>query len=168
MHAVMSPARKRTCALVALLMTILLDQWSKHALLSTASHRLLPIEITDFFNLVLVHNRGISFGVLSESWHAMPLVLTLFTSLVAVGLLIWMLKAHELKTSVPLGLIVGGAVGNIVDRLRFGSVTDFLDFHWHGHHWPAFNIADSAICIGVVILVVIGIVSPSSKPEKTT
>jgi len=93
------------------------------------------------------------------------MVLTGLTSLVALALFIWLLRVTDRFMAFALGFIIGGAIGNIIDRVRLGAVTDFLDFHWRAYHWPAFNLADSAIFIGVVILVLISIVRPSSKEK---
>lgn len=142
-----------------------LDQWSKAAVAALAGS--LPQDVTPFMSITLVHNHGISFGLLSGMPQLGSWLLTLFLSTIAVGLAVWLLRARFMSVAVLLGLIIGGAVGNIIDRLRLGSVTDFLDFHLFGHHWPAFNIADSAICIGVVILVLISIVSPATVEEET-
>lgn len=130
----------------------LLDQWSKAVVIGLAEQGRIPIEITSFFNIVLTANRGISFGMLRHSEEWMPLLLTLATSAVTIGLTVWMLRATERSVILGLGLIVGGAVGNIIDRAALGAVTDFLDFHVGGYHWPAFNLADSTIFVGVVLL----------------
>jgi signal peptidase II len=116
----------------------------------------------------MVRNHGISFGMFAESHAWMPLLLTVLTSLVAIGLAFWLARNDEPVVALALGAIIGGALGNIIDRARTGAVTDFLDFHIGMYHWPAFNVADSAIFIGVVILVLIGIVSPAKKKETDT
>ena len=135
--------------LVALLFifTLLSDQLSKLFVVKNLyvgeSMNILP-----FFNLVHVRNKGITFGLLSGSLQ--PIVFVIL-SLVVVGFLID--YARKNKNYRPfLSLIIGGAIGNIIDRIVYGSVVDFLDFHLGKHHWPAFNIADSAIVIGVFVL----------------
>jgi signal peptidase II len=150
------------CLLLAVLIA---DQWSKAAV-STAGFDRSPRDILPFFSLVLVHNRGISFGLFTQVQAAMPWALTATTSAVAAGLLIWLARANDWFITLALGFIIGGALGNIIDRLRLGAVTDFLDFHLGGYHWPAFNLADSAIFIGVVILLLISIVGPSAPKEE--
>lgn len=129
------------------LFTLLSDQFSKLFIVKNlyVGER---INILPFFNLVHVRNKGITFGLLSGSLQ--PIVLVIL-SLVIVAFLIN--YAHKNKNYRPfLSLIIGGAIGNIIDRIVYGSVVDFLDFHLGRHHWPAFNIADSAIVIGVFIL----------------
>lgn len=114
-----------------------------------------PIEMTSFFNIVMVWNPGVSFGMfnsLHDDYRVWVLAgLSLF---VAAILLFWMFRAKGFLQIVSLGLIIGGAVGNVIDRVRFGAVADFLDVHVAGYHWPAFNVADSAITIGAILLFV--------------
>ena len=110
--------------------------------------------ITQFFNIVRVHNTGAAFSFLADAsgWQRW-----FFTGIgvVAVGVILWMLKAHpgQKLFSFAMACILGGAVGNVIDRVRFGYVVDFLDFHWGTWHFPAFNIADSAISIGAACLI---------------
>jgi len=109
------------------------------------------IELTSFFNLTMVWNEGVSFG-LFQSGNPWPLIiLALVISAVFTG---WLLKTDTWREAIPLSMIVGGALGNVIDRFHFGAVADFLDFHLMGWHYPAFNIADSLISIGIVILIV--------------
>lgn len=143
----------------------LLDQWSKALVTNMAQVMPFPLEITSFFNIVLTGNRGISFGMLRQTHDWMPMALTCVTSAIALGLCVWMMRAKETPVILALGAIVGGAVGNIIDRARLGAVTDFLDFHVAGYHWPAFNLADSSIFVGVVILLFDSIVRRPSLPK---
>lgn len=131
-----------------------LDQISKYAILEYVMAPPRPIEVTPFFNIVLAWNRGVSFGMFGHESDLGPILLTLLAVAISIGLLIWMWRAEDKLTALALGLIVGGAVGNVIDRVRFQAVTDFLDFHAFGYHWPAFNVADSGICIGAGILIV--------------
>jgi signal peptidase II len=110
------------------------------------------IEVTSFFNLVAVWNSGISFGFLANHSEAMPYILTGFAIVVSLGLTIWLLRVHSRLLAAGLGLVIGGAVGNVIDRLRFQAVVDFIDLHAVGFHWPTFNVADAAITIGVGLL----------------
>ena len=110
--------------------------------------------VTAFFNIVRVHNTGAAFSFLADAsgWQRW-----FFTGIgvVAVGVIVWMLKAHpgQKLFSFALACILGGAVGNVIDRVRYGYVVDFLDFYWGTWHFPAFNIADSAISIGAACLI---------------
>ena len=110
------------------------------------------VELLPVFNLVAVWNYGVSFGLFnSGSGAASWLFVALALAIVAM-LLIWLHRTQRALPAAALGLVIGGAFGNIVDRVRFGAVFDFLDFHAAGWHWPAFNVADSAITIGVIAL----------------
>jgi signal peptidase II len=115
------------------------------------------VEVTGFFNLVLVYNRGAAFSVLADApgWQT-PFFVAV--ALVAAAVVSWMLWRHPGRTLLcsGLALILGGALGNLWDRLAWGAVADFLDFHAFGWHWPAFNVADSAITVGAAILIAEG------------
>jgi signal peptidase II len=110
--------------------------------------------VTSFFNIVRVHNTGAAFSFLADAsgWQRW-----FFTGIgvVAVGVILWMLKAHpgQKLFSFALACILGGAVGNVIDRVRYGYVVDFLDFYWGTWHFPAFNIAYSAISVGAACLI---------------
>src|SRR5438552_2157908 len=111
--------------------------------------------IPGMFRLVHVENRGIAFGLFSDSaspWAAMVLTLISMAAIALVGALLWQNQAAPKLTRTGLALILGGAAGNLLDRLLRGQVVDFLDFYFSSYHWPAFNIADSAICIGAALL----------------
>ena len=112
------------------------------------------VEVTPFFNLVLVYNPGAAFSFLAgaSGWQREFFV---GVALLASGWITWMLSRHcgRILFCVALTLVLGGAIGNLIDRLWLGAVIDFLDFHVLGYHWPAFNVADSAISIGAVLLV---------------
>lgn len=111
-------------------------------------------EILPFFNLVMVWNKGVSFGMFNGHAQVGAFVLALFALAIIIGFSIWMLRTPVRMMAVAMAMIVGGALGNVADRVRFGAVADFLDFHIGGWHWPAFNIGDSTICIGIAILLV--------------
>ena len=109
--------------------------------------------IENFFNLTYVRNKGAAFGMFADSAIRVPFFITV-SVLAAVGILWYFYRARHLQALAvfALSLIFSGAVGNLIDRIRFGEVVDFLDVHWYGHHWPAFNVADSAITVGVALL----------------
>ena len=110
------------------------------------------IEITSFFNLVPVWNTGVSFGLLSGYSDVMPWILAGLAALVSLALAGWLVMTDRRIVAIAVGLVIGGAVGNIIDRLQFRAVVDFIDLHVAGLHWPAFNIADAGITVGVVLL----------------
>jgi signal peptidase II len=111
------------------------------------------IEVTPFFNLVMTWNPGISFGLFDIGSPLNALVLSVLALLIVAILLVWLYRSDRLFIGTGIGLISGGAIGNVIDRIRFGAVADFLDFHVAGYHWPAFNVADSMITIGAVMIV---------------
>ena len=117
------------------------------------------IEITGFFNLVEVWNRGVSFGLFASSSPWTPVLLSALAIGISIVLLAWLRKAETLLLAIALGIVIGGAVGNVIDRILWGHVFDFLDFHIAGYHWPAFNIADSAITIGVALILIDGFIA---------
>jgi signal peptidase II len=143
---------KPLLGMIAFIMTFLLDQASKWAVLSALGHPPYKIELTSFFNIILVWNKGISFGLFPAGSPAGIWVLIAIAALLSLTLTIWMFQAESLLQSFCFGMILGGALGNILDRIRFGAVTDFLDFHVLGYHWYTFNIADSGIVVGVLLI----------------
>ncbi len=110
-----------------------------------------PIEISQFFSLVLGFNRGVSFGLFSSDSAWTPMVLSAVAVVIAAWLALRLIKTVRIAEATGLGLIIGGAIANSVDRIADGSVTDYLDFYIGDLHWPAFNLADAAIVCGVAI-----------------
>lgn len=133
-----------------------LDQATKWWVLAHLMDPPRVIPVTPFFNLVLAWNRGVSFGLLSADHPATPWLLSSLALAVVVGLVVWTTRDRRPGMAASVGFIAGGALGNVVDRLRHGAVTDFLDFHVAGYHWPAFNLADTAIFVGVALLLLVG------------
>lgn len=140
--------------LVAAVAVAVLDQLTKLAILAFLAGRALGgIEtITPFFNIALTYNRGISFGLFNGGAGVNAFIFSVAAAAIVAVLIYWLSRASSPLLAVAIGLIIGGAVGNVVDRLRLGAVVDFLDFHLGALHWPAFNLADSAICIGVAAM----------------
>ena len=138
--------------LVAALVTVL-DQLSKWVVLVMVMDPPRIIPVTPFFNLILVWNRGVSFGFLgqaSSDW--VPWLLTALALAIMAVLAWWLRQATNRLMMLALGLVIGGALGNVIDRLRFGEVVDFLDFYIARFHWPAFNVADAAITVGAALI----------------
>jgi signal peptidase II len=154
---------------------VLADQLSKQRI----EHALVPggsITVTGYFNLVLAYNRGAAFSFLNDAggWQGQ-----MFTAigLGASAFIIWLLarNPHQPRIAAALGLILGGAMGNVIDRLRHGHVIDFLDFHWQwlallfpGGHFPAFNVADSAISCGAVLLILDELLRMRAGPQPSS
>lgn len=117
-------------------------------------HDFVRHEITSFLNIVMVWNPGVSFGLLQTEHGYAAYGLTIMALVIAFGFALWLWREADKWRAIAIGLIIGGALGNVWDRLRFGAVVDFVDLHVAGYHWPAFNVADSAICIGVIVLLI--------------
>lgn len=126
------------------------------------------IDVLPFFNLVMVWNEGISFGLFNDGSGGHTLWLSLFTLILSLVFLGMLIRAKHLLQQVSLLLIVSGALGNLIDRLRFGAVIDFIDIHVAGHHWPAFNAADSFICLGVALLLIYTLFYEPTTSSKGT
>jgi signal peptidase II len=121
------------------------------------------IPVLSFFNLTLVYNPGVTFGL---GGGLGPLVLAGLAAAISAGLAVWLRKVDSLLLAIAVGGVIGGAIGNVIDRLRFGAVVDFLDVFIPGSalpHWPAFNLADSAIVVGVGLIVIDGLIAGRGK-----
>jgi len=147
----------RWFALAAAIVAV--DQLTKWAVLGYFANRHPREEITGFFNLVLVYNKGAAFSLFAqaEGWQT-PLLVAFALAAAAIVSTLIVRNPQKKLLCLGLALILGGAVGNLIDRLRFGQVVDFLDFHALGWHWPAFNVADSGITLGAVLLILEGFV----------
>ncbi len=131
---------------------IVVDQISKFAVMTVlAPYQGFPV--TPFLNLVLVLNTGITFGFFASDDSFTRWTLIALALIISFILLRWLASAEGQYVRIALGMIIGGALGNVIDRLVYKAVVDFLDFHLYAWHWPAFNIADSAITIGVALFV---------------
>lgn len=134
-----------------------LDQLSKALVYGYLLQTAPMVRVTSFFNLVAAWNTGVSFSMFNDMGKTGVYVLSAFSLVVACGLIYWLSKEVSLYMRVALGLVIGGALGNVIDRLRFGAVFDFLDVHAASYHWPAFNLADSFICIGAMLIICDGL-----------
>jgi signal peptidase II len=138
--------------LVLSALIVVADQVTKYAAVKYLAAG--SIEVTPFFNLVLAYNSGAAFSLLADAagWQR---GLFIGIALVAVAWIVYLLRrySHQRLFALALSLVLAGAVGNVIDRILIGAVIDFLDFHAFGRHWPAFNVADSAITCGAVLLV---------------
>jgi len=146
---------------------VLIDQATKYWAVAALSDRP-PVEVTPFFNLVLLYNRGAAFSFLAGAagWQR-----ELFIGIAAVASvwILFLLKRHSQQVlfCVALSMILGGAISNVIDRVMIGAVVDFLDVHVSGHHWPAFNAADSAITCGAALLIWDGLRASRQQREIT-
>ena len=143
---------------------IILDQISKISIESYFTEGSELVIIPGFFNLVLVYNKGVAFGMMSNWEDSTRQMILIIIGILASIMITWMYfkeYANSKIGSFCLSIIVAGAIGNVIDRIRIGKVVDFLDFYIKGNHWPAFNFADSYICIGVAILMFV-----KTSPKK--
>ena len=145
-------------ALAVALSTAFLDLLTKRLIFAILDSKALEqnianpeIVIFNFFSLVKVLNRGVSFGMLNQL-ESVLIILSALQFIIMVLVFFWIYRNDKLHYSWALGLIAGGALGNLADRVKNGAVADFLDFHIASYHWPAFNLADSAVFVGVAIL----------------
>ena len=163
---VLTRPRPDALAWLALSVVVLvLDQWTKHwVLTSLPEYQAIPV-IDGFWNWYRTYNTGAAFSFLSDAggWQQF-----LFTGLAAVicsllGWWLWRTPRGDWRTALPFSLVIGGAIGNVIDRLQHGHVIDFIQWHWRQHYWPAFNIADAAIVGGANGIVLFGLFDKSGN-----
>ena len=118
-------------------------------------HQPVPV-VPGLFNWTLAHNYGVAFSIFNDGPGWQRYGLSAFALAVSIAFTVWLLRLprHERWSAAGLALVIGGAVGNVIDRLRLGYVVDFVEWYWRDWHWPAFNLADSAICVGAAVLVI--------------
>ena len=145
--------RRRVSAFFIIAVVVFfLDQLSKWFVTFQVMNPPRIIHITPFFNLVMARNRGVSFSLLEAGSQLQVWMLVIFALAIIIFLFVWLMRTKGPLLLWAISFIIGGALGNIVDRARFGAVIDFLDFHAYGWHWPAFNVADAAVCVGVGLI----------------
>lgn len=145
--------------------TVVLDQTTKYLADATLTFHE-PVAVVPFFNLTLSYNMGAAFSFLSDAGGWQRWFFVALAVVVAVVLVVWLarLSPRERLLAASLALILGGAVGNLVDRVLYGYVIDFLDVYYGQWHWPTFNVADSAITLGVAILIIDGLFGGGRRP----
>jgi signal peptidase II len=149
----MPDLRRRAFALAAAVLA--LDRFTKWLVETRVSAMDVHTVIPGFFDIVHSTNRGVAFGLFNDStseWHTVLLIALSGAALLLVGGMLWNARRMDRPTAYGLGLILGGAAGNVFDRIAWGRVTDFLEFYIGPYHWPTFNVADSAIVVGCVLL----------------
>lgn len=139
--------------IIVSVITIALDQATKLYIARTLPLHSMITVIKDFFTITYLRNKGAAFGMLATSPWRLPFFIVV-SSIAAIVILVVIRKLRDDQTmaATALSLIFAGALGNLIDRVSYGEVIDFIYFHWYDHYWPAFNVADSAICIGVFLL----------------
>jgi signal peptidase II len=150
-------SKKYLIVTVISLFVIVLDQYTKYLIIqSVALHQSLDV-IQNYVTIVHARNKGIAFGIFATQGSGTQTILLIITSCLAISFIFYLassLKGKQLYATITLSLILGGAIGNLIDRIRWGEVVDFIDLHWHHYHWPAFNVADSAISLVLVLLII--------------
>ena len=150
---------------------VVLDQWTKWLVEIHLPHHTIHPVIPGFFNLSHVRNTGVAFGLFaSQGMNGGSWVLTLLglAALTAVGVYFWFASPRERLLLLALSLVVGGAIGNLIDRMSSGAVTDFIDIYVGDHHWPSFNVADSAISVGIVLMAIDSFRARKKDPETAS
>ena len=137
------------------IIAIILDQWSKQAIIS-AFVEYESVQILPFFNLTYVKNFGAAFSILYDAGGWQRYFLSAVAFIVSAIILWWLYRSPKRQNLLPIAFafILGGAIGNLIDRVLYGYVIDFLDFYYKTYHWPAFNVADSSIFIGAALLII--------------
>ena len=141
----------RTMLIFLIAVTVLADQLTKAAALSLLSQGT-AVPVLPSFNLTLGFNEGASFGMMGEVMAGKPLLMAVLTGALTLAFAVMAFRAQHALERAGFALVVGGALGNIIDRVRQGAVTDFLDLYWRDWHWPTFNVADIAITLGAVLI----------------
>ena len=148
-------------------LVVLLDQASK-LLADNLLQFHIPVEIIPMFNFTLMYNEGAAFSFLANAGGWQRWFFLILTSAVSIFIFSWLrkLKPHQILQYTALALILGGAIGNLIDRAIYGHVIDFLDVYYQQHHWPAFNIADSAIFVGASLLIYDTLKNPDENSKS--
>lgn len=153
--------------LIIAVIIIVADQLSKYYILHHFLGLNSYVQFGDYFNVVRAWNTGVSFSMFNDYGNIGAYVLSGIAIAVVVALFVWLRGEKDKAIQTALGMIMGGAIGNVIDRLRLGAVFDFLDFHIEENHWPAFNVADSFICIGAGLIILISVIAKFKKNKET-
>ncbi|MDA8428286.1 MAG: signal peptidase II [Geobacteraceae bacterium] len=146
------------------MLVLAIDQGTKSYIIRSMELYSSIAVVENFFNITYLRNRGAAFGIFADSAFRLPFfILVAFVALLFILFMVRKLSDQQKLSAVALSLIFSGALCNLIDRVRLGEVTDFLDVYWRGHHWPAFNVADSAIFVGVVLIALENIINPRSS-----
>ena len=148
-------------------LVIVLDQLSKFWVLATLTPGQKLAVIPDFFYWTLAFNTGAAFSFLADSGGWQRWLFTGLALVISIVLLVWLkrTRAGDWRTALPLALVLGGAIGNVIDRIRLGHVTDFILVYFGDWAYPAFNVADSAVCVGAVLLILFSLLSPNASGD---
>jgi len=147
---------------------IALDQWTKHIVLASLTLQQPIAFIGGFWNWMLAYNEGAAFSFLGDATGWQRWMFAVLAFVVSSGMAWWLSRTPrgDWRTALPFALVIGGALGNLVDRIRFGHVVDFIQWYWRDHYWPTFNVADSAIVAGAIALLLFGLRGKSHEAVK--
>ncbi len=162
--------RKYWVLLIVCFWILFVDQWTKHVIQQSLFLYQKVEVVHGFFNLVHVRNTGGAFGIFGGEKGGLGSLFFVVVSLAAIGSILFLyirLKEDERILSLSFSLVLSGAIGNLIDRLRYGEVVDFLDFYLFSFHWPAFNISDSAICLGIGLMALELLIRDRKKSTKS-
>lgn len=149
------------------LIVVVVDQWTKYlAVANLAMYE--PVPVMPYFNLMLAHNTGAAFSFLADAGGWQRWFFVVLTAVISVVLTVWLYRLPRGQKLLPIALtlVLGGALGNVYDRISYGYVIDFIDWYVGSYHWPAFNIADAAICVGAGLLILDSFRQPGTKQAK--
>jgi signal peptidase II len=165
------PLTPRDWGFITAMIALILDQGSKLLLLHAFGFNQMrggdAVPVLPFFNLVMVWNPGVSYGLFPARGLAGTLLLGLFSAVAVAALGWWMWHSHRKSLAIGLGLVIGGAAGNLIDRLIYGAVADFFHFYAFGYDWYVFNVADVAITFGVVALLYDALIKPEARAGRS-
>lgn len=154
--------------IIAAILVVVFDQISKAVTFGYLSETKPVMEVTGFFNLVMAWNTGVSFSMFNNLGGYGVYILSGFSLIVVAVLCYWLMREESRLMQLALGFVIGGAIGNVIDRIRMGAVFDFLDVHVNDYHWPAFNVADSFICIGAGLIIFGSVCTSHSRFKKSS
>ena len=150
-------------------LVIVIDQWSKYWVLTSLPEYTAITVIDGFWNWYRTYNTGAAFSFLADAGGWQTWFFTVLAFAVSALLGFWLSRTprRDWRSALPFALVIGGAIGNVIDRLLHGHVVDFIQWHWRGHYWPAFNLADSAIVCGAVLIALFSIF-PGKKRQQSS
>lgn len=162
----------RDWGFITAMVALILDQGSKLVMLHTFGFNQMrvgeSVSVLPFFNLVMVWNPGVSYGLLPARGPVGTWLLGLFSAAAVAALGWWMWHSHRKSLAIGLGLVIGGAIGNLIDRLAYGAVADFFHFYAFGYDWYVFNVADIAITFGVIALLYDALIKPETRAGQSS